>query len=348
MTAHELEGLVSRVAGGLLAKHYDILATVAVVTPQTHFLTTFGESSEVDAEGADLIYEIGSVTKVFTAALLADLVRAGELSLNDPVQRFLPPSVRVPSRGAASMTLEHLATHTAGLPRYPTNVKRTGSADPFSTYSVDHLHEFLCSHVVRGTPPFRFQYSNLGAGLLGHVLAEHLGTDYEQAIRGRICAPLGMSDTVITSSAEQEPRRVPGYSARGRAAPPVELHALAGAGALRSTARDMVRFFVAQLGITDHRLAETFAMCQEPRELKGKRLPIGLGWMIMRPDGRTVAWHNGATAGFSSCVGVMKEPGVGVGVLMNRGPSFLSALGIGPPPAEKVAFRLLKALASAA
>jgi serine-type D-Ala-D-Ala carboxypeptidase/endopeptidase len=348
MTAHVLEGLVSRAAGGLLAKHHDILATVAVVTPQTHFVTTFGKASEIDAAGADLIYEIGSVTKVFTAALLADLVRAGELDLNDPVQRFLPPGVRVPSPGGASMTLEHLATHTAGLPRYPTNVKHTGAADPFSTYSVDQLHEFLCGHVGRGTPPFRFQYSNLGAGLLGHVLAEHLGTDYAQAIRGRICAPLGMIETVVTLSAEQERRRVPGYSARGRAAPPVELQALAGAGALRSTARDMVRFLTAQLGLTDDPLAETFAMCQEPRELKGKRLPIGLGWMIVRPNGRTVAWHNGATAGFRSCIGVMKKPGVGVGVLMNRGPSFLSALGIGPPPAERVAFRLLKALASAA
>jgi serine-type D-Ala-D-Ala carboxypeptidase/endopeptidase len=239
-SANELGATVTELVGPVLFKHKAVSVTLAAVTPQAHAVLTFGPTSNWSTPPGDLIYEIGSVTKVFTTSLLADLIRQGELSLDDPVQRFLPPNVRMPSYGKAEITLEHLATHTSGLPRFPNNVKLTWStrSDPFATYSVDQLYEFLSQHRLSKKPPARVEYSNLGTGLLGHVLANIMGTDYERAVRERICMPLGMFDTVMTLSEEQEKRLVPGHTSNGKPAPRVELQALAGAGALRSTAHD--------------------------------------------------------------------------------------------------------------
>jgi CubicO group peptidase (beta-lactamase class C family) len=152
----------------------------------------------------------------------------------------------------------------------------------------------------------------------------------------------------MTLSEEQEKRLVPGHTSNGKPAPRVELQALAGAGALRSTAHDMVRFLSAQLGSMDHPLSESLAMCHRPRAAIGKPRQVGLGWMIFQRGADRLAWHNGATGGSNSYIGFKKDKGVGVCVLTNRGPSLLSAFGIGPPLADGIALRILKSLANGA
>jgi serine-type D-Ala-D-Ala carboxypeptidase/endopeptidase len=345
--ADELEAAVTEIVRSFVAKHADASISVAAVAPHARAVLAFGLGSNRPASSGDLIYEIGSVTKVFTSSLLADLVRTGEVRLDEPVRRYLPANVRMPSHGPAEITLEHLATHTSGLPRLPKNAKSgwtTRGSDPYATYSVDQLYEFLSRYRLSKKPPAGVAYSNLGAGLLGHVLANVLGMDYRSAVRERICTPLGMHDTVVTLSEEQEQRRVPGRTARGKPTPPLELPALAGAGALRSTAHDMLRFLSAQMGAVDHPVSASLAMCHQPRAAIGKPLQVGLGWMIFQRRADSLVWHNGATSGFNSFIGFKKDKGIGICVLINRGPSLLAAFGLGPPIADGVALRILKSL----
>lgn len=215
-SADELRAIVTETVGPLITKHKAASVTIAAMTSNAHAVVSFGPASDWSTPHGDLIYEIGSVTKVLTTSLLADLIREGGLCLEDPVQQFLPPNVRMPSYGEAEITLEHLATHTSGLPRLPKNLKLTRAtrSNPYATYTVDQLYEFLSRHRLSKKPPTRVGYSNLGAGVLGHVLANVMGTDYERAVRDRICIRLGMCDTVMTLNEEQKQRLVPGFGAR--------------------------------------------------------------------------------------------------------------------------------------
>ncbi|HEX3107684.1 MAG TPA: serine hydrolase, partial [Thermoanaerobaculia bacterium] len=135
---------------------------------------------------ANTVFEIGSVTKVFTSLLLADAVQRGEVALTDPVSKYLPPGVKVPERNGKKITLVDLATHTSGLPRMPTNFHPKDPGNPYADYTVAQLYEFLSSYELTRDPGSQYEYSNLGGGLLGHVLALRAGTDYETLVRKRI------------------------------------------------------------------------------------------------------------------------------------------------------------------
>src|SRR5262245_27426459 len=154
----------------------------------------------------DTIFEIGSVSKVFTSLLLADMVNRKEVSLDDPAAQYLPEHVKMPERSGKSVSLLDLSTHSSGLPRLPSNLKLKDPANPYAGYSVDDLYQFLSGYTLPRDPGFEFEYSNLGAGLLGHLLAYRAGTDYESLIRSRITQPLSMPDTGITLSSSMKRR----------------------------------------------------------------------------------------------------------------------------------------------
>ncbi len=311
-----------------------------------------GEQAHVEACGhplpqsqvptAALLFELGSVTKLFTGALLADLAREKLLRLDDPVPDLSRP-------GAPPITLLQLATHTSGLPRLPTNLhlSRASPDDPYAHYTVEDLKQFVARYEPkRGHMP-RFSYSNAGMGLLGHLLQEKLGMSYEEAVLTRICRPLGMEDTRITLTPEQEQRRVQGHSARGRPVSPWRFPALPGAGALRSTAGDMLKFLAANLGHAPPGLQETLRMCHAPQAPAGKGRQVGLGWLLRERRGQIVLLHNGATGGATSFVGLVKERQLGVVVLANQGPSFWAALGLTADPATRLGLALVERFLSA-
>ena len=190
------------------------------------------------------VFEIGSITKAFTGILLAEAMRRGEVQLEDPVNKFLPEEVRIPARGKKTLTLRHLVTHTSGLPRLPDNIDRDVffTDNPYRTYTVEQLYEFLPRAQV--APGRQHAYSNLGVGLLGHILALAAGSDYESLVRGRILEPLGMTDTSILLSEDQR-RRLAQPHDGGRQVSNWDIPTLSGAGALRSTAADMLKFLQA-------------------------------------------------------------------------------------------------------
>src|SRR5215471_14205992 len=154
----------------------------------------------------DTVFEIGSITKVFTSTILADMVQRGEVSLDDPVARFLPPDVKVPERGGKKITLLDLATHSSGLPRMPTNFAPRNLDNPYADYGVDRLYAFLSGYALPRDIGEKFEYSNLAVGLLGTALARRAGMDYETLVRTRITGPLKMDSTSITLTVEMKQR----------------------------------------------------------------------------------------------------------------------------------------------
>ena len=197
------------------------------------------------------IFEIGSITKVFTATLLADMARERLVALDDPVQKHLLDGVVVPVRGRP-ITLADLASHTSGLSRLPKGFLLPAMLrerrNPYASFTVDELHTAIQATKPRRAPGRKVRYSNYGVGLLGHALALRAGTSYEELVAERITGPLGMADTGVEVPEAKLPRFAEGHNRRGRAVPHWDLPSLAGAGALRSTIVDLLRFLDAQLG----------------------------------------------------------------------------------------------------
>ncbi|GAA2138359.1 hypothetical protein GCM10009760_19640 [Kitasatospora kazusensis] len=197
---------------------------------------------------ADTRFELGSVTKTFTALLLAEMVARGEVRYDDPIDRYLPAGAVPGYPHDRPITLLHLATHTSGLPRLPVGLVPTSVprwfTNPYATFSAAHLLRALPRTPVRGMPGAQVRYSSLGCGLLGLVLENAAGLRYEELLASRVCDPLGLVDTSCGPGRES----VTGYR-RGRRVPSFRLPALPGAAALRSTADDMLRFLQAHLAV---------------------------------------------------------------------------------------------------
>ena len=302
--------------------HQSVGIVVGIIEPRGRRIVTYGSRAKDDKRplDGDTVFEIGSVTKVFTSLLLADMVERKEVALDDPVAKYLPPDVKVPEFDGHKITLQSLSMQTSGLPRLPTNLAPKDPANPYADYSVAQLYQFLSSFGLTRDVGSQYEYSNLGVGLLGHALARRAGMDYEALVRSRIAEPLGMANTRITLSPEMKDRLAVGYSAAMSPTAAWDLPALAGAGALRSTANDLLTFLAANLGATKTPLAPAMAAMLKIRRMTGAGgLETGLGWLVAESGGRTFVWHNGGTGGYRSFIGFDRARGAGVVVLSNAG-----------------------------
>jgi D-alanyl-D-alanine-carboxypeptidase/D-alanyl-D-alanine-endopeptidase len=304
---------------------------------------TFGRGRLRAAEAAHVeansIFEIGSVTKVFTATVLADMVEQGVIRLDDPVRRHLPEDVRVPMRDRP-ITLCDLATQTSGLPRLPPGLFRRSlwrRHDPYAGFSERDLLDAVANTRLTRAPGVRLRYSNFGFGLLGYVLARGAEGSYDELVRARICVPLGLADTGIEVSDDAGERFADGHNRRGRGVPHWHLGALAGAGGLRSTVSDLLRFLDLQLTPPATQLQRAAQATHGSRATRG-RLEQGLGWVSLplRGDPRRMLWHNGGTGGFRSFLGFVPHAGVGVVVLSNSARSV-----------DAIGFRILESISRA-
>jgi CubicO group peptidase (beta-lactamase class C family) len=296
--------------------HQSVGIVVGIIEPAGRRVIIYGslEKGEKRPLTGDTVFEIGSITKVFTSLLLADMVLRGEVALTDPVAKYLPSTVKVPERGGKSITLEDLSTHTSGLPRIPTNFAPKDPANPYADYSVDQLYQFLSTYTLPRDIGSKFEYSNLGAGLLGHALARRAGMDYEALVRARILDPLKMNSTTITLTPALKQRMAVGHNGKLEAVPNWDLPALAGAGALRSSANDLLTFLAAELGETKTPLTPAMdAMLAVRRPTDTPGMEISLAWLRL---GDTIA-HDGGTGGFQSFIAFDKQRHAGVIVLSN-------------------------------
>jgi D-alanyl-D-alanine-carboxypeptidase/D-alanyl-D-alanine-endopeptidase len=275
-----------------------------------------GSTTKIDG---DTVFEIGSATKVFTSLLLAIAVERGEVALNDSVAKYLPAGVKVPERGGKKITLLDLATHTSGLPRLPSNFAPKDPSNPYADYTVRQLYDFLGTYELPRDIGSQYEYSNLGGGLLGHVLSLRAGTDYETLFQARIAKPLELKSTAIALSSDMKRRLAIGHNDRGERVPNWDFPTLAGAGALRSTANDLLTFLAAELGYEKTPLAAAMAsQLAVRRPTSNAGLEIALGWHIFKKGGdREIVWHNGGTGGYRSFIGYDPTTRVGVVVLSN-------------------------------
>ncbi len=264
------------------------------------------------------VFEIGSITKVLTTELLAEMVSRGEVALNDPVQKYLPAGVTMPSRNGRQITLQDLATVNSGLPGMPSNFKPANMANPYADYTVKEMYEFLSGYTLPRDIGAQYEYSNLGMGLLGHVLGLRLGKSYFEAVDERILQPLGMRDTRIDLNPSMQARLAPGHNPGGTPVPNWDIPTLAGAGALRSTVDDMLLFLAANVNPASTPLGKVFAGTHAPLASTGSpAMSVGLGWHLLNRPGGPIVWHNGGTGGYRAFLGFDPAKKVGVVLLTN-------------------------------
>jgi CubicO group peptidase (beta-lactamase class C family) len=293
---------------------------VGTIGPEGRQIIAYGqvEKDHPGTPDGDTIYEIGSISKVFTSLLLADMIQRGEVTPDTPVAKLLPAIVKVPERGGKQITLLDLSMQVSGLPRLPSNLKPADFSNPYADYGPPKLYEFLSGYELKRDIGERYEYSNLGAGLLGHALALKAGMSYEQLLKKRILDPLGMTSTTITLSPEQQKRLAPGYNAALKPVHNWDFDALAGAGAIRSTANDMLMFLAANLDLTDTPLkAAMHRMRSVRRETGVADLDITMAWHVWKKYGTEIVWHNGGTAGYRTFAGFAPAKKAGVVVLCN-------------------------------
>ncbi len=288
-----------------------------------------GGPNGAPALDARTLFEIGSLTKVFTATILADMAARGEVRLDDPVAKYLPAGTRIPERGGRRITLLDLATHRSGLPRLSANMPLGDLANPYADYTETMMFDFLAGHELTRDIGSQFEYSNLGFGLLGHALARRAGTDFATLVADRILKPLGMDDTSIALSPGQRARFATPHDEYMRPTSPWDLPALPGAGALRSTADDMLNFLSAQIGLAATPLSPAM---QVAVDRKGQAPATGLSWFLSQPSGRIIPWHGGGTGGFRTAMAYDPVKKRGVVVLTNAAVE---------PAADDIAMHLL-------
>jgi D-alanyl-D-alanine-carboxypeptidase/D-alanyl-D-alanine-endopeptidase len=289
--------------------HNGVGIVIGVIEPAGRRIVVHGKSGDPSDRplDGDTVFQIGSVTKVFTGLLLADMVQRGEVKVDDPASNYLPSGIKMPQRGRP-ITLIDLSKHWAGLPSMPTNFSLQAKPNPYEAYSVEQLYQFLSSYELPREPG-RQEYSNLGVALLGRLLARRTGMEYEALLERRVLAPLGLKSTSITLNGDQRRRLAPGHD---RFLKPVEtwnLLAMPASGSLRSTANDLLTFLAFNLGEKDSPLHPAMVYQRTPKR--------ALGWGASTLGGEAVYGHDGGKEGYRSAVVFNPRTKTGVVVLTN-------------------------------
>jgi CubicO group peptidase (beta-lactamase class C family) len=266
----------------------------------------------------DSLFEIGSISKTFTGLILARMVVEGKVRLDEPVRELLPARTVAKPMGE-EITLLDLATHHSGLPRMPDNFHPADPSNPYADYGPEQLYAYLKNHGVAKPEETTFLYSNLGVGLLGQALAERAGRSYPDQLWEEITGPLGLADTVVTLSADQQRRFMQGHDEKHRPVHAWYLDALAGAGGIRSTAGDMLTYLEANLHPEKYAsLSSAFVLSHGLRASAGGG-QIALAWAYAADSGTYL--HDGGTAGFTSYVFFNLREDCAAVVLVNSGPN---------------------------
>ena len=279
------------------------------------------DASRIDARTA---FEIGSVSKTMTAALLAELIKQGKASLGDPLSDYLPAGTRVPEFEGKRILLRHVVTHTSGLAVLPSRLGATGTDDPYVNLTEDALLASLGDVTLTAAPGTRFEYSNFASMLLSYAVARRAGTDYETLVDTQLFTPLKMEGAYI----KQLPsgiRAAQGHSPNRRPVSAWNFSTnLAGVGGVRATLDDMVKYVQGELGQPAISITPALKLSQQQ---VSKTPAMAMNWMLLPVAGRTVHVHEGGTGGFSSFVAFDNEQQRGVVILSDTTWNSLGSLG---------------------
>ena len=319
---HTIEERVQAIAG----PEGGMGIVVGVLDEKGPRVIAYGDSGAPERRplNGDTVFEIASVTKVFTAALLADMARTHDLKLTDPVAKYLPGALtqgtKLPERAGRAITLVDLATHTAGLPLMPDDLTALMEL-PAARYSKSDLYRFIAAQPLSPDLGSKWAYSNLDYWLLQEAMAARGGTDFETLMQKRVIAPLGLKSTGITWSPELKARAAVGHDAVLQPAPEISsltvFNLMPAAGGMLSTANDLLKVLSVVMGYEDSKLAASMAA-----QLRTRRPADGheqaLGWWIAGSGDDTIVFHDGGSFGFSSSLAWQPQRRVGVVVLANQ------------------------------
>ncbi len=288
------------------------------------------------------VFEIGGLTTIFTALLTADMVQRGEVSLADPVSKYLPAGVVVPAQGTQPITLADLATNTSGLPLLPPNFHPKNPASPYADFTENDLYQAVANSKLVGRLGTDYTYSNVGMSLLAVALSHRAGQSYEALLKARIFDPLGMKNTAITPTADMKAQLATGHNAYLQPVTYWDPGAMAGAIGLKSTAQDLLTFVEAAMSYHKTPLAAAFSSMlalRKPTRYRG--LEVGLGWHILSTTTSQIIWDNGGTGGFRAFMGFAPQSKVGI-VILSNGSAGIEDIGLRlftPTPQEVLSQR---------
>lgn len=276
-----------------------------------------GSREEIQASS---VLEIASLTKTFTAIALADMHLRGGLNLDDPIDKYLPSAVKVPSFNGKKITLRHLANHTSGLPRLPSNID-DDAYNPYIGYSEDKMYEFINGYTLDREPGSKFEYSNVGYGLLGQILSLHSKLNYEEMITKNVLKPLGMSHTTVSFTEAQIANLVAGHHGNKRVESWSKYmeNIFQGTGSLISSLDDMLIFLEANMASASNPLKEAMNLTHQRTFTHNGDYQdgIGLGWTLVSFDQKNYIWKNGGNGGYTSFMGFDESSKTGVVILAN-------------------------------
>ena len=282
----------------------------------TYYTCGFANPETKEKVSQKTLFEIGSITKTFTALMTALMVQQGAWSLNDPAQKYLPPEVTLPEKNGKPITIEDLVTATSGLPRMPDNLAPADPQNPFIDYTGERMVDFLTHYTLTRESGRTYEYSNLGMALLGYVLVLKNHKTYSQLLDEWITKPLHMNQTFINPPDKTTQHRAQGYFEKTavKAWTWTDGSVLASAEGLVSNSEDLMKYLLAQLNESPP-LSQAIAMTHVPRHNAGdSHMQIGLGWHILNDE---IIWHGGASGGFRSFTGFNKQTRTAVVVLTN-------------------------------
>lgn len=279
------------------------------------------------------VFEIGSITKTFTATLLAKAILDGKISLEEKLESLLPANeVSVPDWNGTPITLQHLVTHTSGLPRVPRDSNQPlppgyDPYDPYAAYTSAHVYEYLSTYCnLLSEPGTQYSYSNTGMGILGHVLGLNAATSYEEELSGEVLESLGLNETSLFLTEKQITHLAPGHgddldSVKNYHANDI----FQGAGFLKSSLNDMMIYLHVQMGLSESELGEALELTHEILFEVGDvsyddregnyHLSLGMAWhMDVLPEGHTFYWHGGRTNGYMAYMAF--DPGALTGAVI--------------------------------
>ena len=283
----------------------------------TFFYGQTDAATKASLPDGNTLYEIGSISKVFTATLLADLVEKGAISLEDSIVKFLPDSL-AQNPFLQKITFKQLANHTSGLPRLPENldkVAKFSDKNPYANYTRKDLFQYLKNVSSENEPGENFEYSNLGYGLLGEIISIISKKTYSQNIK-TLTDSLKLANTVEKANPKTQ-KLVKVYNEFGQEVSTWDFQALAATGSLKSTVHDLIRFAQYQFKLPETTLENAMAITRQFTYYLPPNTDIGLAWHMNMVDDVIQIWHNGGTGGSSSFIGLVPDKKSAIVVLSN-------------------------------
>lgn len=282
----------------------------------------YGETTRDNQElpEQETLFEIGSISKTFTATILAYLALQDSIKLDDPITKYLPDSI-AQNTNLKGITLRNLATHTSGFPRLPNNLSLSDSLDPYKNYDRNALFSYLKNYKQNQKPDSVYAYSNLGYGVLGELLAYAKKTSYNELVTKIITEPLNLTSITEFPEGDNLKNFVPTYNKNGKLTPHWHFLALSAAGSLKATTPDLLKYVEANLNPPKTPLGEAIALTHKPSWLVSEIEDLGLAWHITIDNFQELFWHNGMTFGSSSFTAFTPEKGTAIVILSNAAQS---------------------------